>query len=104
AAEIMKKQGASLVDRPRFIAAGELLWEGMVIPFVPAGERFHRLHKLCRAIHTHLQPKAAEAYQPLQISPSLTFLKIHKIFRIMRECRSKVRQHGVANKRTEVTQ
>ncbi|KAG1874405.1 cytochrome P450 [Suillus subluteus] len=59
AAEIMEKQGASLVDRPRFISAGELLCGGMVILFVPAGER---------AIHTHLQPKAAEAYQPLQTS------------------------------------
>lgn len=62
AVEIMEKQGASLVDRPRFIAAGELLCGGMLIPFIPAGERFRRLR---RAIHTHLQPKAAEAYQPL---------------------------------------
>lgn len=61
----MEKQGASLVDRPRFIAAGELLCGGMLIPFIPAGERFRRLR---RAIHTHLQPKAAEAYQPLQTS------------------------------------
>ncbi|KAG1801739.1 cytochrome P450 [Suillus subaureus] len=60
AAEIMEKQGASLVDRPRFIAAGELLSGGMAIPFVPAGERFRRLRRLV--------PKAAEAYQPLQIS------------------------------------
>ncbi|KAG2121715.1 cytochrome P450 [Suillus cothurnatus] len=59
AAEIMEKQGASLVDRPPFIAVGELLCGGMVLPFVPAGER---------TIHTHLLPKAAEAYQPLQIS------------------------------------
>ncbi|KAG2093153.1 cytochrome P450 [Suillus discolor] len=59
AVEIMEKHGASLVDRPRFIAAGELLCGGMLIPFIRAGER---------AIHTHLQPKVAEAYQPLQIS------------------------------------
>ncbi|KIK33867.1 hypothetical protein CY34DRAFT_813317 [Suillus luteus UH-Slu-Lm8-n1] len=65
AVEIMEKQGASLVDRPRLIAAGELLGGGMLIPFIPAGERFRRLR---RAIHTHLQPKAAETYQPLQNS------------------------------------
>ncbi|KAG1799598.1 cytochrome P450 [Suillus variegatus] len=65
AVEIMERNGASLVDRPRFIAAGELLSGGMLIPFIRAGERFRRLR---RAIHTHLQPKAAEAYQPLQIS------------------------------------
>ncbi|KAG2143792.1 cytochrome P450 [Suillus bovinus] len=59
AAEIMEKHGASLVDRPRFIAAGELLGDGMLIPCVPAGERFRRLRRL---------PKAAQAYQPLQIS------------------------------------
>lgn len=65
AAEIMEKQGASLVDRPPFVAVGELLCGGMVLPFVPAGERFRQLR---RTIHTHLLPKAAEAYQPLQIS------------------------------------
>ncbi|KAG1797192.1 uncharacterized protein BJ212DRAFT_1217227, partial [Suillus subaureus] len=64
AAEIMEKQGASLVDRPRFIAAGELLSGGMAIPFVPAGERFRRLRRLVVCYN----PKAAEAYQPLQIS------------------------------------
>lgn len=63
--EIMEKQGASLVDRPRSIAAGELLGGGMLIPFLPAGERFRRLR---RAIHTRLQAKAAETYQPLQNS------------------------------------
>ncbi|KAG1747934.1 cytochrome P450, partial [Suillus paluster] len=77
AAEIMEKQGASLVDRPRSLAAGELLGGGMLIPFVPAGERFRRMRRLkyngymtlhYRAIHTHFQPKAAEAYRPLQMS------------------------------------
>ncbi|KAG1738956.1 cytochrome P450 [Suillus lakei] len=67
AAEIMEKQGASLVDRPRSIAAGELLGGGMFILFVPAGERFRRLRRLV-AIHTHLQPKATKAYEPLQVS------------------------------------
>ncbi|KAG0697943.1 cytochrome P450 [Suillus ampliporus] len=66
AAEIMERQGASLVDRPCFLAAGELLAGGMTILFVPAGERFRRLRRLV-AIHTHLQPKAAKAYQPLQM-------------------------------------
>jgi hypothetical protein len=42
----MEKQGASLVDRPRLIAAGELLGGGMLIPFIPAGERFRRLRRL----------------------------------------------------------
>jgi hypothetical protein len=42
----MEKQGASLVDRPRSIAAGELLGGGMLITFVPAGERFRRLRRL----------------------------------------------------------
>jgi len=42
----MEKQGASLVDRPPFVAVGELLCGGMVLPFVPAGERFRQLRRL----------------------------------------------------------
>ncbi|KAG1736938.1 cytochrome P450 [Suillus paluster] len=64
AVDIMENQGKSLADRPR--TAGEFLGDGMGIPFVPKfGEKFRRMR---RALHTHLQPKAAEAYQPMQMS------------------------------------
>ncbi|KAG2137977.1 cytochrome P450 [Suillus clintonianus] len=65
AIDIMERQSASLVDRPRLIAASEMLSGGLSIVFTPAGDRFRRMR---RALHTHLQPKAAEAYQPLQMS------------------------------------
>ncbi|KAG1765652.1 cytochrome P450 [Suillus occidentalis] len=63
AADIMEKEGGSLVDRPRSIAAGEMLSNGMGLTMARSGERFRRLRK---AIHPHLQPKAAEAYQDMQ--------------------------------------
>ncbi|KAG1814247.1 cytochrome P450 [Suillus subaureus] len=63
--EIMEKQGGSLADRPRMIAAGEILSGGQAVGFMHAGDKFRRMR---RALHTHLQPKSAEAYQPLQMS------------------------------------
>ncbi|KAG1772927.1 cytochrome P450 [Suillus placidus] len=65
AVEIMENQGKLLADRPRQIAAGEMFTGGMSIAFVPFGDRFRRMR---RALHSHLQPKAAEAYQPLLMS------------------------------------
>ncbi|KAG1730398.1 cytochrome P450 [Suillus paluster] len=63
--DIMEKQGGSLADRPRMIAAGEILSGGQAIGFMHAGHRFRRMR---RALHSHLQPKAAEAYQSLQMA------------------------------------
>lgn len=60
---IMEAEGRSLVDRPPSIAAGEMLSNGMRIVMARSGERFRRLRK---AVHTHLQPKAAEAYKDMQ--------------------------------------
>ncbi|OAX30774.1 cytochrome P450, partial [Rhizopogon vinicolor AM-OR11-026] len=63
AMDIMEKEGASLVDRPRSIAAGEMLSGGMRILMARSGDRFRRLRK---ALATHLQPKAVQAYQEIQ--------------------------------------
>ncbi|KAG1727108.1 cytochrome P450 [Suillus lakei] len=65
AMDIMEKQGASLTDRPRMIAAGEMLSGGLAIGLTHAG---NKLRQMRRVLHTHLQPRAAEAYQPLQMS------------------------------------
>ncbi|KAG0696579.1 cytochrome P450 [Suillus ampliporus] len=65
AVDIMENQGKYLADRPRSVAAEELLSGRLSLAFAPFGERFRRMRK---ALHTHLQPKAAEAYQPLQMS------------------------------------
>ncbi|KAH7922011.1 cytochrome P450 [Leucogyrophana mollusca] len=62
--EIMEKEGGALVDRPRSIAAGEILSRGNRILLEGSGERFRRLR---RAVHTHLQPKAAETYESIQL-------------------------------------
>ncbi len=41
----MEKEGASLVDRPRSIAAGDTLSGGMRVLLTPAGQRLKRLRK-----------------------------------------------------------
>lgn len=64
AIDIMEKQGGSLVDRPRYVAAGQLLGGGLRILLTPAGERLRRMR---RALHTHLQPKVAQTYELLQM-------------------------------------
>jgi hypothetical protein len=71
AADIMEKEGASLVDRPRSIAAGEMLSNGMRIVLARSGDQFRRLRK---AVHTHLQPKAAETYQDMQREHAMEFI------------------------------
>ena len=45
AVEIMEKEGAATMDRPRQIAAGETLSGGMRLLLTPAGERFRKLRK-----------------------------------------------------------
>ncbi|KAG2133740.1 cytochrome P450 [Suillus clintonianus] len=64
AVDIMEKQGGLLADRPRR-AAAEILTHGLVVGLSSAGDRLRRKR---RALHTHLQSKAAEAYEPLQMS------------------------------------
>jgi cytochrome P450 len=68
AVDIMEKQGKLLADRPRVIA-GDILTGGLSLALAHAGDR---LRQNRRAVHTHLQPKSAEAYQPLQISQAKT--------------------------------
>ncbi|KAG2067047.1 cytochrome P450 [Suillus decipiens] len=64
AMDIMEKQGRILADRPRLVA-GEILTYGLDLLLTHTGDRLRRMR---RALHTHLQPKSAEAYQPLQMS------------------------------------
>jgi hypothetical protein len=45
AIDIMEKEGASTVDRPTSIAAGETLSGGMRVLLTPAGERFKRMRR-----------------------------------------------------------
>ncbi|KAG1797387.1 cytochrome P450 [Suillus plorans] len=71
AIDIMEKEGALLVDRPRSIAAGEMLSNGMRVVLARYGDRLRRLRK---AVHTHLQPKAAETYQDMQREHAMGFI------------------------------
>lgn len=60
----MEKEGGALADRPRSIAAGELVSKGLRFLLLRSGERFRRFRK---AVHAHFQPKAIRAYQDLQL-------------------------------------
>ncbi|KAG1732088.1 cytochrome P450 [Suillus occidentalis] len=70
AVDIMEKQGKLVAGRPR-LAAGEILERGLSIVLSHAGDRFRRFR---RALYSHLQPKSAEAYQPLQMSQAKTMI------------------------------
>ncbi|KAK0199383.1 cytochrome P450 [Desarmillaria ectypa] len=63
ACDIMEKEGASLADRPRSIAAGDILSGGMRVLLTPAGQKLKRLRK---ALHAQLQPKMAATYEDMQ--------------------------------------
>ncbi|KAK7689094.1 hypothetical protein QCA50_007785 [Cerrena zonata] len=63
AVDVMQKHGSDLADRPRTVAAGEILSGDMRTLLVGAGER---LKKLRRALHSQLQASAARQYAPLQ--------------------------------------
>lgn len=45
AIDIMERDGAWLVDRPRNIAAGETLSGGMRMLLTPAGDRFKKMRR-----------------------------------------------------------
>ncbi|KAG1735462.1 cytochrome P450 [Suillus occidentalis] len=64
AVDIMEKQGKLVADRPH-LAAGDILTRGLSIVLAHAGDRFRQSR---RALQSHLQPKSAEEYQPLQMS------------------------------------
>lgn len=79
----MQKHGSDLADRPRTVAAGEILSGDMRTLLVGAGERLKKLrrsvflltipeptysarHLYVRALHSQLQASAARQYAPLQ--------------------------------------
>jgi hypothetical protein len=57
AVDIMEKQGGSVADRPRMIAAGEILRGGQSLAFASVGERFRLMRRyvaVCDAAQIHL--------------------------------------------------
>lgn len=77
--DIMEKEGASLVDRPQNISAGDTLSGGMRVLLTPAGDRIRKMRRWVlpfflsfessikttnRALHAHLQPKMIASYAP----------------------------------------
>ncbi|KAG1899882.1 cytochrome P450 [Suillus fuscotomentosus] len=69
--DIMEKEGGSLIDRPRSVAASEMLSHEMRMTLARSGERFRRLRK---AVHPYLQPKTAQEYQDMQHKNVMDFI------------------------------
>jgi hypothetical protein len=61
----MEKKGAAVADRPRFVAAQEILSRGMRILPTRAGDRIRRMR---RALHSFMQYAVATKYGPIQIA------------------------------------
>lgn len=86
----MQKHGGDTVDRPRAIAAGEIVSGGMRTLLTPAGERLQKLRKYVkggptihgsgihilssRALHARMQPRVAPQYLPVQLRHAKGFL------------------------------
>ena len=98
----MEKQSATLADRPRMIAAGEMLSGGLSIGFAPAGDRLRRMRRfvICDTTQIGFQRDAeyciriSSLKQLRRISPcrchtqnipSSTFLMIRTTSRTMRQ-------------------
>ncbi|EIW85979.1 cytochrome P450 [Coniophora puteana RWD-64-598 SS2] len=71
ATEIMEKYGGSNIDRPRNIVGNELLTQSGRLLMETGGDRFRRMRK---AAHIALQPKAAESYEPIQLTAARTVI------------------------------
>ncbi|KAK0199456.1 cytochrome P450 [Desarmillaria ectypa] len=71
AIEIMEDHWSSLMDRPKLIAASDIMSGGMRVLFISAGSRLRRLHK---ALHLNLQTKKARAYEPVQLRNAKNFI------------------------------
>ncbi|KAG1829954.1 cytochrome P450 [Suillus variegatus] len=63
--DIMEKEGGLLADRPRAVAAGDILSAGLRM--ILAQRRAVSEASQVDATHTHLQAKAAESYAPIQM-------------------------------------
>ncbi|KAI0826895.1 cytochrome P450 [Trametes gibbosa] len=71
ATDIMVKQSHNLADRPRAVAAGELLSKGMRILTIGAGDRLKKYRSI---LHATLQPQSAARYEYMQMQNARNFI------------------------------
>ncbi|KAI0349583.1 cytochrome P450 [Trametes cingulata] len=71
ATDIMVKQSHNLADRPRTIAAGEILSGGMRTLTLGVGERLKRYRSV---LHATLQPQSAAKYEYMQMQNARNFI------------------------------
>ncbi|KAF8970727.1 cytochrome P450 [Flammula alnicola] len=61
--ELLERRSLVYSHRPRFIMAGDLLCNGIMLSFISYGDLFRRMR---RASHVTFGPHASEQFQPLQ--------------------------------------
>ncbi|TCD70035.1 hypothetical protein EIP91_005287 [Steccherinum ochraceum] len=61
--ELLDRRGANYSHRPRFIKAGEILCDGIMLSFISYGDLSRRMR---RVTHETFGARAAEQFQPLQ--------------------------------------
>ncbi|KZT68699.1 cytochrome P450 [Daedalea quercina L-15889] len=71
AVDILIKHSAETMDRPRAVAAHEILSGSMRVVLTGEGDRIKRMR---RALHAFLQPKVAETYKPMQLENAKTYV------------------------------
>ncbi|TFK93081.1 cytochrome P450 [Polyporus arcularius HHB13444] len=71
AMDIMVKQSHKLIDRPRYVAAGEIISAGMRTLLTRAGDRLRRLRS---SLHAALQPQVSAKYEPIQTHNALNYI------------------------------
>ncbi|KAH9832506.1 cytochrome P450 [Rhodofomes roseus] len=71
AVDILVKHSAETMDRPRAVAAHEIMSGGLRVVLTGEGDRIKRLR---RALHAFLQPKVAETYKEMQAKNARTYV------------------------------
>ncbi|KAH9842975.1 cytochrome P450 [Rhodofomes roseus] len=71
ATDILIKHSGETMDRPRLIAAFEILSGGLRVVLTPAGDRIKRYRK---ALHAFLAKDVAENYKPMQTRNAMTYV------------------------------
>ncbi|KAH9948109.1 cytochrome P450 [Amylocystis lapponica] len=71
AVDILWKHSGEVADRPRVVAANEILSGSLRTILTPSGER---LRKIKKALHAYLQPRVAVTHRPLQLKNALNYI------------------------------
>ncbi|EJD00110.1 cytochrome P450 [Fomitiporia mediterranea MF3/22] len=70
--ELLERRSLNYSHRPRFIKAGELLCDNIMLSFIPYGDLFRRCRRVTKEV---FGPRAAEQFIPMQEKESTRLLR-----------------------------